>query len=997
MNLNREQLAYELFTLPKYIYSVGNEPRNFVHTIATYSIIENGAFLNPLVLYERENASASNKLDLTTEDILFLFSLYNGAYRKQIEDFRGDFFLLTTLGVSNDEINQYAYYWRNLRELDGKYNEELGLFRSAYEARIAQIQILNQVESFVADEYKLDSKNQVYAFERKATLLDIFDDLQTNKDMPLITTKKYYKVLEGFPYSLDTPEDDETMFLFYKGERLVLQSAGNYIKPSFQITLPAENLSDIKTLLKSTNFKLVKEKLNVIINFNHPEFKTFEFNKNIWADIIMNNGAVSEKFAIDEHLKTFKSSSLVYMYFYPKGPAKDLQEVNKIAFTVRSNNEYINDALTTILTVKLLNCEIDEIMMFSSYISKVFGVYYETADQIVAEYNKYLSIPIKLGATINAPKKKSRLKDIEPELFIAGYKRSCGFPPKIISAEEAKQYEEAGFQTMIFPRSEGEGLAPRHYVCTEKGYEHPGLRVNNLPNKDKFKYLPCCYKEDQLAKDTVYRRYLNAVERKVAEKRYGHIKTEKILRKGQTGDLPPKLKKLMTLVDSQNVTVVRKGVGESTASILECISGRDPNAERKKLGALKDDILTISSQEFTLFGGDLNYAREILRNQNEYLDPRVFFTLLESIYDYKLILLGREDFIFPHFVTTFAYYQNAGRIIIAYENFGGSSEYQVIPQWEIIENVRSKEILYDYYSVFYSRYQVNLFGNAERIDILPGQVEDWVGNVVAQILNSSGQVIALNIKTPPKQVTKTFRLKYPIAPLMLPKTIEVFPSELKETISSLPIVYNGRTYVLHGLTSITDKYSWLREFSQVRRDSKLLIEQAKHLKSRGSEIQIGQLTPVSSEKWSSSIKAPEVIKRKLEYAVSMFEKARPKDLQEYKDYTVIPYKYQYLDDFKQRHGEVVMSTDAEIDWMTVSTYLEPAPVVDRDFYIDIASKVYHCLPRSDRPTGSNVNIGFFNSKRIFKVGNPQTKNLSYLIYIDKNRAIRSFDCFLVSA
>ena len=999
MDVDVERKAFEMGTLPKYIYAPNNMVRDFFSAVQKYPLYsENGAFISPLTLYERENDLSALKMDLTANEVLIPFTLYNSNYRELVRNFREDFFFFYALGMAEDEIKQLERLWReDHSELDAAFKREIEEFRDEYGVRLAEKEAVEQVPPFEDINHVTVSKSKVYSFEKRATLLDLFNELRLSVDLPLITTSKFHKVLEGYPYVPKYPENEDTMFLFFRGEILTVKFTGSYTDPLFEVTLLLEDPNEIKSLLKVSDFKLVKEQLNVNVELAPPILETFNFNKYIWADLVMNNSAISDIFAIDEHLRTYKATSLVFMYYFPAEKALPGKEPKKIGFTIKNVDDYDakSDAFITKMLVRVYNCDEKHIVPLISDICGAMGFYLSVAKDIAKEYNKYLNLPIYLPKP--KPEEKTlRLKDIEPELFLAGFRRSCQYDPKIINEIETQKKEQDGYKIMLFPKTDQEGVRQHNYSCAHHAkHVFPGLRYNNLANSDQFKYLPCCFTEDQSLKDSPYREYTEGKKGAGGERR-GFAKTDKMLAPDQTGEVPAKLKALFTLVGSRRAQ--RKGVARSASSILECIS-KAARKDRESLARLPDEILGVSSQEYGIFGGGIQQARAFLRDEKMYLDPRLFYTLFEYRYSCRLLLLSKEDFVFPNFKTTFAHFDSRNPIVILYENYGGGSAREKMPQWEIVTDVKQEEAekLYELYIAFCERYVTSGGGEIRAIHY---EETDLVGDrkIKSQILNSCGQTIALNMEE--KGVNTTYRLAHPCPPVPIPISQEVFSNPNASPIRELSIPYKKdihyNLYNLRPITSIRD--SWLKEFKELRQTSTLLVEQAKHLLSEGKNIkESNKLNEVSVEnKWLSGLSAPRDIKRKLEYAVKIFAKNDLAEFKKYRDYKVIPNKYTSVSDFKRSSREFILSNDVKSLWINKSFELLEKPAPNKSFFLQISSKVYNCVHEDAEGAAlSNVNVCVFNTRTIFSVGAPKTQDVSYLFFLDEKRNRHRYRCYLV--
>lgn len=1018
MDLNRDQLAYEWNSLPRYIYiNAEGQPWNFEADLAAYNCCDY-QFNSPWNFYVETNAAAQVPMDLAIEDVVAPFTLLNQAYINLVHSLGDNFFYLqATFKIDPSEFEVLAAIWNRQMEYADALLAEKASFRATYEAKLAEARQLAEVAAFKSSKHQILSTNHVYSFEKHATLLDIFNDLEVTKELPLVTTHTFYKVLVDFPYVLESPTDENTMFLFYNNTRVVLVYNGDYVTPKYEITMQtSESIEEMKRLLKIDRLTFIKEKLNITVNFFAPDRDTFDFNKYIWADIVMNNGPISSLFVIDEKQRTHRMGTTVSAIWLSSAR-------QSVACMLRAVNDF--DAKrkkqVTKIEAKLLNCEEDDIAAFKADLGAALGYYYVYATQIVAEYNAFLSVKIKL---VKPDDRKPRLKDMEPELFVTGYKRSCQFVPEIIDEAEVKEYEERGYQVMLYPIAGDDTLAltnsgAQYYTCIRDPiHVYPGLRLNNLPNKDKFPYLPCCFKDDQTVKhNAAYKLYLEGHHkqaRQVHDTRRGFIKTDKTLGARQLGEPPAKLKQLFSLpVTATNIVITREGTSKSPASVLECIlkhemadldeKGRASrlDKERARLAKLSEAEFNVARQETWNIG--LERARDILKDRAAYLDPRLFYSLLEYHYNCRLVLLDRNDFINPLYAYIFAHFYSSARIVIVYENFGGEAEYLTIPQCETFNGLESiAEQIYEQYISSFMLYHVDVRGRVSAL-IAPEEETKWDGKIIAQHLNAYGQAENLDIQLAGQDIV-TYQLPFPIAPLPIIVATSVRSNVDARRIATLPIVYGATMYRIDNVVpSYKKTHSWMNDYLEMRRLSQHLVEQARYARSRGAPIYIGTPRVDDSrqqQKWPSIVRAPsENIRKKLDYAVTMFRKYNTAEFENYKDYTVIPNQYKTVSDFTTRAGQVVAFSNDTIKWSRIVPVLENEPsLVAADFYIELAGKVYHCF-RVERPdTIVDAHVAVFNTQSVFVVGKPPaTAPVSFLFYVTEGKIVHTYQCFTVSS
>jgi hypothetical protein len=316
MVFDRERYACEFNTLPKYIF-VDSQGRvdNFEYIMTQIDPTD------ILRFYNETNVNAIEKMDLTLVEIALPFTLFNQKLHKVIQELRGDmFFVANALNLSEEVSSAVASIWSDIsdqREYEAILKSadfERTLFKEEYEKRLAQKQLFEAAVPFEVGSSTLSSVNNVYAFEKATSLLGVFNDIELDSSLYLATTSLYYKVLNKTPYALEYPDTDDKMYIFLKGTRIVVESRNDPSRPEYNLTVPEVpkgfDINDIKRILKTPALNLTGRRLNMSINFYTPKLLTFELNKTIWSDLIMNNQVISDKFVVDEHLKTSKYSDL---------------------------------------------------------------------------------------------------------------------------------------------------------------------------------------------------------------------------------------------------------------------------------------------------------------------------------------------------------------------------------------------------------------------------------------------------------------------------------------------------------------------------------------------------------------------------------------------------------------------------------------------------------------------------------------------------------------
>lgn len=305
-------------------------------------------------------------------------------------------------------------------------------------------------------------------------------------------------------------------------------------------------------------------------------------------------------------------------------------------------------------------------------------------------------------------KKKEGLKDVNSEIFPPGYIRFCQpHRPIIITEEERYEWEsktitnkdgtKSPWPTMLFPRSEPESEPEVQYrmVCPNPEAPYIGVRKNTtLPNSDKYEYLPCCFKKDQMnpSKSSPYNIYYNSVDnRKTKEKTNYIVKGEKKLDPNQSGEMSPLFEKLVNVKDSE-IGVRRLGISKRKDSFISCVltaveynfAGSRDQIKRvleirkqmlQYINCMRQELYHLSDQQVT----------KILEDPDSYIDPGLFYRSLEEIFDINIytVNMSKELIEIPNcWRFHVRYYKEREMTIIIYKNYGNDSS--EIPNCELV-------------------------------------------------------------------------------------------------------------------------------------------------------------------------------------------------------------------------------------------------------------------------------------------------------------------------
>lgn len=686
-----ERIAYRLNTIKDYLKFDEKEDEKedvyFVHNLITdvneyiYEIDTLETFLNKiLIVYEN--------IDLLSTLKLLYF------YNKKFEDFDiEDLYninviiypsidILTKLGIAKYQFDLEEFI--KLRN-SGKKDRFIQDFSD-------KVNILQKKAIFYQKNYKLYDEIQPMDIDiistknrsmlkmktnitsNNFTLNSIFSNLICNENVPFCAFSGIYKIYEDT--SIDTLNINERDKEYCESNKIItmkikiienemadcyINFQDNYLrlglKIDYSIVKNDKTIVDIKDkILRSIpNIELKIEEEEEISIIQTSIISNKSFYHYVMSDIIMNNPIFSEYLAVDESIKSSKLKSGLYTTFFIKDLAGKcnisvIDDTSKFP-VVKAIRLRIKNAQNIQLIEKI-------ILMFR----KLMTTYEKEEDNIIEFYKKYINDFPELKKE-KEKKKKLSLYDQVPSLFLktdGGYAKKCQNPPIIIDEKEAEKYEKD--YVMKYP-TKGEGLS-HYYKCDSNKYKYIGLRQNTMKNKDVYKYIPCCYLTSQIYKKS-YRNYF--YDEKLEEKtvQQNILKTNKFAQYGEFALVPKNIKELLdflNLYDTTQYKYVRMGVNDTFMSFLECVLEASDysinlNDSDIKFRDLKKELkLAYLSKEYEKLLNYKNIAvasqenpglnedeiRNKLKSQTDYMNPRFWSKLLETVYNCKIIVFYRN-------------------------------------------------------------------------------------------------------------------------------------------------------------------------------------------------------------------------------------------------------------------------------------------------------------------------------------------------------------------
>ncbi len=588
--------------------------------------------------------------------------------------------------------------------------------------------------------FELDSISFELQVDVNNTLLGLFDRINLNDEVPFASIKDFYKILKNFTPERNWVKSNKNWVRVapepVSRTRLILKvfQITEYSDVVFRqeeetgVERPVEQVPkttveiQIKAGKEITRDEFIQRafsvfpfeiKVNRIVEnkiigtFFYPNMS---FNKYIFSDFILNDPlfSINPIITINESEKASRDRIGVYIHF-------NSVKTGDIRANVSSKKMIKNDPSAKgqgfkegmlyirVYVVKAEN--IKAIEQFQILLEKVFKLYRSKYNGIVAEYRKYMSKDFKAEEFEEKGEVRKRIKPEEtnPDLFITNYTRACVNRPTIISEEEYDEGIKKGKNVVKFPRDAlandpnpipSDGKKQFYYTCKDPTHPYLGLQRNSLlTNSDRYPYIPCCFKNNQVKKP-IYQSYFNRV--KVddvhVEHQSGIIKTNKILDHDAFGYIPKDLDTLFSVLYlDPNYAFVRKGVHRSQNSFLEVVSeAMGKFRSQAELTEIRKELTERTSTcKQEMYDVSKIEIQQWLNATNKYFDPKLFIHMLELYFDCNIYLFSKTDsndgeMIVPRYSQ--AYYRNIREVpcVYVYEHMGSEFDKAEYPQCELI-------------------------------------------------------------------------------------------------------------------------------------------------------------------------------------------------------------------------------------------------------------------------------------------------------------------------
>jgi hypothetical protein len=1031
----RRQCAYNWGALPTYVFQDkdGNW-RNFEHEMAYIREL-----VNPFTYYQKVNTDALVPLNLNIEQICLFYVIGNQHLHHFLKVQNGTLFQLQDIVKLDEETYMTLFrLWNRFddpelyREMIQQVNTDKQTFRNEYERDLQEQEMIENLETVPFTDFEVDTVVRVYQLNSDivfGNIYALFNAIRVSEAIPLVTTPRFYKVLKGYEYALELPEEEDTIYMFSTtGKVEIVQTQSETVEISFEYKQGEDDSSFLETICEAIgvsreNVSLKAERFNGFSFFPRQTISNI-----IWRDFVMNNSQASRLFTMDEHslgIRTTKTSRQAirraFYVFYIEGEFKT-------KFTLKDNDGQG-------LKIRILNAiSMERAVGLTLTLAKMFTLYNQLGSHIASEYNSIIGSNVVEFIPPNREEiieDKPRLKNIASEMFLPNYTRKCGHLPDIVPNDQVEGFRKANVPIMRFPK-EGDEIDGKfyHFVCNHhEDHIFPGLRKNPFENNTTFPLLPCCYQQNQATKRTsMYKEYFLSDKKLedfkpregdvVQNIQYRFLISDKFVGFEQTGKCSDIHENLFMLYTS--VKPIRQGVHRTRKSALECILLATNYQEfnqldsESRLRVIEQQIEILRSKDFTQCSQECWDVQDpkMFLDSDQYFDPKHMIRLLESTFNCRIVLLSRDDFIHPQHIQGYLRWKitNEAPIVILYEHYGSEADEATYPQCEWIRLLDTPEaqsvyewIYRDYLNALETILPRQLPSETEFLQMFAPNYTP-----IEQHIDFYGKVYAFNVSTSTGKKLTLFLEDYRLPPFTnLPKaTIGYYSNQLSTNLignrKQVQINdYDMYIYSQPPVNRILDQYETLR--NQVE----LLIENARQLYAKRlllgkdindwSFIQVKPNAVIRYSKYlfseSEKVYVPnEDTKERVVFSLRLFATRFKMALMQYPELQdKIPFKYRSVHDFDVQSNAVILDSSSTIQWF--SNFYETKPLdgtlYTQPFVAVLDGKPYKCSP-IDKPSHSQYKVYFPQVQKIYIVG--QRPRHNYLVLKNLKQIMKWYIC-----
>lgn len=630
--------------------------------------------------------------------------------------------------------------WKERNDFLKKYNNKVDKLKKDVENHTRKSIDFQRISGIAYSNFETTNSQFTINFgPTNMTLAELFNNIQVTKYIPYVNMDKFFKIHYNFIPSDEWLELETKNVILMKVDCELLIELREFKNPHKKYTNAAFTILEepgspsqlIATMDMNVGYRnvtrldFIARILKSLGSWNQVPVRVQDWNEKvqevsivgyysfpfqtmlipIWVDLAMNNPYFENVVAINESIKASKSKPNIYLHMVGNGSdsASLMMKVTDKPNMYRMENEgekYIRSRIKT-KTLK-------DVENYQQIISRLFTLYNNEKNKLLSFYREYIpnflqSEEKKITEKLTDYTENVGLRALVPDLFLPNYSRKCLKRPTIISDEKAAEYVATNEkQVMRFPKY-GESI-PRYYACYHETHPFPGLRDNQLENKDKYGFLPCCYSKDQQNREgSKYEHYFSRKKlRKKHQQAQDSFVTNKILPPGVAGILPKNILNLFSLIDTDpQYSFNRLGMNKTVNSLLECVlvanniiprmveaKQRAPLLEiaRRKLATVKNSM----SCKQELYNLSISEINDKINSDTYNLDATEFVHLMEEAFNCDIFIFESNNkdpngsLIIPKHVQ--CYYKSKPRkqTILIFQHIGSESDNATYPQCELI-------------------------------------------------------------------------------------------------------------------------------------------------------------------------------------------------------------------------------------------------------------------------------------------------------------------------
>ena len=618
----------------------------------------------------------------------------------------------------------------------------------------------------------------------------IFNEINVNDYIPFIQIDNFYKIVKNFRIPnnewITTPKK-ECMIIWVKYLEkfhkvgIELNQELNVII-NIKTTLEEKDRNTVidiikKLLYKNKSLIVTKRINNAKAYFYYNISNTFNFNTYIFADMVLNDPLFEYILYISDFNQATKKKPGTYIHFSHPIVNGTVKATLTEQLLNNKNEPLLSDFKDSQTYKKYLRVKISIIDDFKSInkfqiiLGKLLQIYKNQYDSYLNIYKTYIqgfeSKFFKQYEKITYEKPKGLY--IHKDIFLENYSRiGCALPknPSILDvSHDMKQYQEGTY--LKFPKDDDPNLSNNqsYYICDKnKEYPYAGLVKNKLQNKDKYPYLPCCFKKNQRNKPKMKAYYDNIIIQKDETNIQGKIVTDKLLTNKQYGILPNNITNMLFFINSDiNTFYYREGIENSPNefnknSFIGCVIkglNKDTNKNYNDIRNELSKFAYLCKQE--LFNFDIVDIKKMIQNPELYFNPKYFIHLLEEYYNCDIIVFNNENngnIMIPNYIHKYCknlYYdehKSKRPLLFIYEhsidNFPTQCELIFNSKEEPTNKIYNHNKLYnDIYSMFFNmNYKFSKELRLIKFIDFPLKMT----NIINQYIDAYGKTRILNIK-----------------------------------------------------------------------------------------------------------------------------------------------------------------------------------------------------------------------------------------------------------